>query len=132
MIKYKSCRSLCVKDDIFDDVRSNYSDFDQWFKKCVDLDRTMVTVDDDSAIAILKYKANAIKICTFVVRGNHRQQGLGGTLIAELLDHMVKMGKEELYVSVRNTNERFINFCKNNGFSQCSDDGNNIVFSRKA
>ena len=130
-IIYDSCRSFSVNDSIFDDVRDNYSDFSQWFKKCNDLNRTVVKSGGKSAIAILKYKSSSIKICTFIVSKHQRRHGVGKALMAELFDHAKMMGKEELYLSVLNTNKNFIKFCEHVGFKLQSTDGTNLIFNYK-
>lgn len=130
-IIYDTCRSICVNDNIFDDVRDNYSDFSQWFKKCNDLNRTLVKADGKSAIAILKYKSSSIKICTFIVSKHQRRCGIGTVLLAELIDHAKYMNKKELYLSVLSNNDNFIKFCNHNGFVLQSNDDNTLIFSYK-
>lgn len=101
----------------FDSLRSNYPEFDDWYREKSAAGRKAwsVTDDDGSLAALLIYKdeqdehvtdgttlnGKSLKLCTFKVDEHFRGRKVGELLIKMAFEHSFKNGYRNIYVTIR-------------------------------
>lgn len=129
MIKIDTCDNIPNTLKIFDEIKYYYPGFNQWFIKCQALKRTAIVFNNFQAIAVLKIKQNSIKICTFIVDKEHRNNNIGTHLMDDIKNFArTNVSIDHLYLSVKNENIVFISFCKKNDFSIINKNNDETLF----
>lgn len=113
-------------DEVFRNIKSNYSNFDEWYLKLININEECYFTKKDNkvtSILILKInesdsqqidKKNVLKIRTLNVL--EINEGIGSFYLKIVDDIAIKNNINLIYVTCKNNNEKFIKFIKNNKF----------------
>ena len=134
-MKLKKFSSINLNDTFFDSLKSDYSEFSEWFAKKSKLgEEAFVQYDNDNEndkllgflflkdesqeidnkITPLMETKKRLKVGTFkIVPHNTR---LGEKFIKKIMDYAVYGGYEEVYVTIYPKHECLINLLTKNGF----------------
>ena len=141
-------RDVDLDDHFFDSLKAQYKEFSDWFKRKAD--EYAYVIDDDISGGIrgfvyLKIEDGAIndispplppkrrlKVGTFKV--DARGTKLGERIIKRILDHALRDGASEVYVTIFDTHDKLIQLFKHYGFvehgSKDTPNGREIVLLR--
>jgi predicted RNA-binding protein with PUA-like domain len=123
------CYSLNPEDKIFDGLRADYPEFDEWFamvRQQSDTRRCYVIEEDGAyaALALLKFESDCgydlegpvVKISTFKVSGDHSGVKYGELLLKAILLSLTTTESASLYVEVLPSHPEVIDFLAAFGF----------------
>lgn len=111
-VKFVKAYQIALAAPIFDSLRVDYPDFDEWWlSKAVPGDRDVALIGEAASpigIAVLKPEDDhpydisepALKICTFKVSGAHQQVKHGEALLRACIDYARKAARPVVYVEV--------------------------------
>jgi GNAT superfamily N-acetyltransferase len=128
LVELRPCYSIGLGDPIFDSIRGDYQDFDDWFRRRCQLgQREALVIDGGDSLAglcILKDEdeeeyglpSGRLKLCTVKVAEPHRRQRYGALLIKAALDNAVRRGRTGLYVTVFDRHQELIRLLGDLGF----------------
>ena len=117
-------------DPIFDSLRSEYPDFDAWFKKARLEQRHCLVIkerDQLDAMVILKTEVDrphglsgkVLKICTFKVAGHAKGSKRGELLLKSVFDHARTEDHDQVYLEVFGHHSHLIDLFERFGFFDC-------------
>jgi GNAT superfamily N-acetyltransferase len=128
LVELRPCYSISLDDPIFDSIRGDYHEFDDWFRRSCQLgQREAFVIDGGDSLAgvcILKDEddeeyglpSRRLKLCTVKVAEPHRRQRYGALLIKAALDNAVRRGRTGLYVTVLDRHQELIRLLEDLGF----------------
>jgi len=135
-----------LESEFFNSLRSDYSDFDDWFKEAAREGRTAWTVSDDEgnlgALAIFKEEDDPIvtndnkalpgkvlKLSTFKVGENIRGQKIGELFLKCAFRYATSNGFENIYITMRAGKQDFLkDLCADFGFRYFGEYDQDEVF----
>jgi len=128
LVELRPCYSISLADPIFESIRGDYDDFDDWFRRSCQLgQREAFVIDGGDSLAglcILKDEddeeyglpSRRLKLCTVKVAEPHRRQRYGALLLKAALDNAVRRGRTGLYVTVFDRHSELIRLLGDLGF----------------
>ncbi len=123
-----SAAQLSCADPIFEDLRAEYSGFDDWLAKAARLHRHAWVVERDgnryAAVAIVNEETplehglpgKLLKVCTFKVSDDHQGNRYGELLLKAILDYAAAHGYETLFVEAKSDKLFLFEFLEQFGF----------------
>lgn len=124
-IRFAHSYELNGQDAIFDPLRNEYQDFDNWFSKCkrehrpawfikrVDSSYGAVSIIKDEQPGGYSLPGKVLKICTFAAESGH---GYGELLLKAVFDHAFLNSYDRLYLEVYPKHGDVIRLMKQFGF----------------
>jgi RimJ/RimL family protein N-acetyltransferase len=129
LVELRPCYSISLDDPIFESIRGDYAEFDEWFERSCQLGQREAFVigggESLAGICILKDEddeeyglpSRRLKLCTVKVAEPHRRQRYGALLIKAALDNAVRRERTGLYVTVFDHHEALIRLLEDLGFT---------------
>lgn len=123
--------TLATTDPIFDSLRAEYQDFDDWFRRVRQEHRPCCTIQgaghELEALSILKTEqdrphglaGNVLKICTLKVADHAVGVKRGELLLRAVFDHASHHDHDTVYVEVFPRHEGLMRLLERFGFSEC-------------
>lgn len=133
VIDYVKAYKLNIRSPIFEGIREDYSDFDDWFRdKVVKEHRSAYVLGSPEApegVAILKsesdqphsLKGKVLKVCTFKISEMYSSAGRGELLLSSVVEYARKNQFDRIYVEVFSHFEGLISFLNEFGFRRVPD-----------
>ena len=130
-IEDKQCVQVDIKNPFFDSLKTDYLEFNTWWRKCVSEQRKCwCAYNGDgelSALAIYKQETDdtrfcingekVLKICTFKVSEHHRGLKLGEHLIKQILDYAIRENFTTIFMTAYPQKQAYlIDFLSKYGF----------------
>ena len=142
--RHVTCADLDPADPIFETLRRDYPEFDEWLAKATRLRRdAWVVVDDDGSYAglvIIKEEdpgehgltGRLLKMCAFKVSDAHRGSRYGELLLKPVLDHASAHEYDTIFVETKPENEELFAFLETFGFRDTGSlkNGTDPVFAK--
>lgn len=116
-VSHVPLHNIDYRQSFFDSLRTNYPEFDDWYREKSAEGRKAWSVTDDSGLlaALLIYKdernehvadditleGKSLKLCTFKVGEYFRGRKVGELLIKMAFEHSFKNGYRHIYVTIR-------------------------------
>lgn len=127
-VRLVKAHELFLEDPIFDSLRADYTDFENWFiHKVARAARDAFLIDGDgshAAICILKDESAGeyglmgplLKLSTFKVEATHSGQKYGELLLKAVFEHARAMGVKGIYVTVFDRHQQLVALFEDFGF----------------
>lgn len=145
-VETRKAHEVPLSDPIFDSIREDYRDFDNWFAtKCRYQQRDCWVVEIDGGLAglvILKTESHAeaqticvaqrvLKVCTFKMKREYQGEKFGEQLLKKILWFAQGNRYEVVYLTAFRKHVVLINLLKTFGFAITRELGNGELFIEK-
>jgi GNAT superfamily N-acetyltransferase len=133
---------LDLRDPIFDGLRTDYPEFDEWMRRIRREGRQCWVILGEgpgyAALAIVKreesgpgIRGKVLKICTFKVAEEHRGRLYGELLLKTLFDYSYQNRYSGLYLTAWPKHVELLQLLDAFGFEQCEQQSNGELVLRK-
>lgn len=113
---------------LFDKIRADYPNHDNWWKKVTDRDCWYLIIKDEIVAACIvkvengnecdfpTFEKKILKISLLIVLDKYKNQGIASSFLDKVETYSIENGINDIYVSTKSSNESAINFFIKNNF----------------